>query len=158
VVLVLRPDVSALNVYAVAALVSALAISVSMLLIRALKDDTAEAIVGWQAIGLVVLFCGPALYGWVALDGAAVLGCLAVGVLLWLAQHLNVLAYRHAAAGKIQSAEASRLAIALAIDAVVFGIIPSATVVAGVALIILAVGFGTAVWRRRGESNAREPL
>lgn len=149
VVLVLSPDISAVNIYGVAALVSAFAISITMLLIRVMKQETAEAIVGWQAIGLVVLFGGPAIHGWTPLDTAGLLACGSVGVLLWLAQHLNVLAYRYAAAGAIQPAEASRLIIAVAIDGALFGTIPSLTVIGGVGLILVAAGFGRIAWRRR---------
>ncbi|MEQ8398317.1 DMT family transporter [Thalassobaculum sp.] len=154
VILVLSPDASSLNVYGFAAIVSALAISITMLLIRAMKEETAEAIVGWQAAGLVLLFGGPAIIFWVPLDGRGAIACVSVGVLLWLAQHLNVLAYRYAAAGAIQPAEASRLVIALAIDGLLFGTIPSMTVIGGVALILMAAGFGRIVWRRRRMENA----
>lgn len=154
VMLVLSPGVAAVNVFGLAALVSAFAISITMLLIRVMKEETAEAIVGWQAIGLVLLFSGPAIHGWVPLDSAGLLACASVGILLWLAQHLNVLAYRYAAAGAIQPAEASRLIIAVAIDAALFGAIPSLTVIGGVGLILLAAGFGRITWRRRALENS----
>lgn len=154
VVMVLSPDTATVDLYALAALVSALAISVTMLLIRAMKAETAEAIVGWQAIGLVFLFGGPALYGWVPLDWPAVLACAAVGVLLWLAQHLNVLAYRYAPAAAIQPAEASRLVVALAIDSLLFGVLPSAMVLAGAILILAAATYGRIVLARRRTENA----
>lgn len=153
VVLVLSPDLSSVDIYGVAALVSALAISLTMLLIRVMKEETPQAIVGWQAIGLVMLFAGPAVHGWVPMDAPAVAACFAVGVLLWLAQHLNVLAYRHAAAGAIQPAEASRLVVALAVDAALFGRVPSLTVAAGVGLILAAVAFGRIAWRREALEN-----
>lgn len=153
VLLVLSPDVSSVDAYGLAALVSALAISLTMLLIRVMKDETAEAIVGWQAIGLVALFAGPAVHGWVPMGAPAVAACVAVGVLLWLAQHLNVLAYRHAAAGAIQPAEASRLVVALAVDAALFGSVPSLTVAAGVGLILAAAAFGRIAWRREALEN-----
>jgi|GEM_PF-920156 len=154
VVVVLSPDTAVVDLYALSALVSALAISVTMLLIRAMKGETAQAIVGWQAIGLVFLFGGPALYGWVPLDWRSILGCAAVGVLLWLAQHLNVLAYRYAPAGAIQPAEASRLVVALAIDSLLFGVLPSGMVVGGAILILAAATYGRITWGRRRTENA----
>ncbi|WP_350112451.1 DMT family transporter [Thalassobaculum sp.] len=154
VVLVLSPDTATGNLYVLAALVSALSISVTMLLIRAMKTESAEAIVGWQAIGLVFLFGGPALYGWVPLDWPAVAGCAAVGVLLWLAQHLNVLAYRFAPAAAIQPADASRLVVALAIDSLLFGVLPTAVVMGGAILILAAATYGRVAWGRRRTENA----
>lgn len=154
VVLVLSPDTTSANLYVLAALVSALSISVTMLLIRAMKQETAEAIVGWQAIGLVCLFGGPALYGWVPLDWWSFSGCAAVGVLLWLAQHLNVLAYRFAPAAAIQPADANRLVVALAIDSLLFGVVPTAMVVGGAILILAAAAYGRIAWGRRRTENA----
>ncbi|GHD53836.1 hypothetical protein GCM10017083_30660 [Thalassobaculum fulvum] len=154
VVMVLAPETTAVNVYSLAALVSALAISVTMLLIRAMPDETAEAVVGWQAIGLVFVFGVPAIHGWVDLDWRALAACVAVGVLLWLAQHLNVLAYRFAAAAAIQPAEASRLIFALAVDGLLFGVVPSALVVAGAVLIIAAAMYGRIAWRRERTESA----
>ncbi len=154
VVLVLSPGDAAVNLYVVAAVVSALAISVTMLLIRAMKDETADAIVGWQAIGLVLAFGAPALYGWVPMDWQGALACTAVGVLLWLAQHLNVLAYRYAPASAIQPAEASRLVVALAMDSLLFGVLPSVAVVGGAILILVAAMYGRIAWSRRRTENA----
>lgn len=139
VILVLAPDAGRVNVYAWAAVASAFGISVTMLLTRYMRAENREAIVGWQAIGLSVLFAGPALIDWEPMDAAQWLGCAAIGLLLWISQHLNVLAYRYGEAGAIQPAEASRLLVAVAIDVAVFGLIPSLSTLAGAVVIIVAI-------------------
>ena len=73
---------------------------------------------------------------------------------LWLAQHLNVLAYRFAPAAAIQPADASRLIVALAIDSMLFGVLPSAMVVGGAILILVAAMYGRIAWSRRRTETA----
>lgn len=139
VVLVLSPDLGRLNGYGWAAVVSALAMSVAMLLTRYMRTENRDAVVCWQAIGLTVAFSVPALANWVPMSASQWLGCAAIGVLLWLSQHLNVLAYRYGEASAIQPAEASRLLVAVGIDVLVFGVVPSLSTFLGAGVIVLAM-------------------
>ena len=139
VLLVLSPEAARVNVYAWSAVASALAISITMLLTRYMRAEQKDAIVGWQAVGLTVLFAAPGLADWAPLDAAHWLGCAAIGVLLWISQHLNVLAYRYGEAGAIQPAEASRLLVAVGIDVAFFDLFPSLSSLAGGVFVILAI-------------------
>lgn len=149
VFLVLTPDAGQVNIYAWAAVGSAFAISVTMLLTRYMREENRDAIVGWQAIGLTILFAAPAIADWVQMDAAHWLGCAAIGALLWISQHLNVLAYRYGEAGAIQPAESSRLLVAVAIDVAVFGLIPTLSTLAGGVVIIVAICASVGLMRMR---------
>lgn len=159
VLLVLSPDTGQVNVFAWAAIGSAFAISVTMLLTRYMRDEQRDAIVGWQAIGLAVLFAVPAISGWVPLDSEHWLGCAAIGGLLWISQHLNVLAYRYGEAGAIQPAESSRLLVAVGIDLAVFGVVPDVSTFVGGVMIIVAIcaSVGLMRMRVRGPGSHAEP-
>lgn len=159
VLLVLSPEAGHVNVFAWAAIGSAFAISITMLLTRYMRDEQRDAIVGWQAIGLAAMFAAPAISGWVPLDPAQWLGCAAIGGLLWISQHLNVLAYRYGEAGAIQPAESSRLLVAVAIDVAIFGVVPGVSTFAGGVLIIVAIcaSVGLMRMRVRGPGGNAEP-
>lgn len=149
VLLVLSPDVGHVNVYACAAVASAFGISITMLLTRYMRAENRDAIVGWQAIGLAALFAGPALFDWAEMEISHWLGCAAIGLLLWVSQHLNVLAYRYAEASAIQPAEASRLLVAVAADVAFFGLIPSLSTLAGGVIIVVAICTSVGLTRLR---------
>lgn len=147
VALVLSPDPGNLNVHGWAALGSALALSVTGVMTRIMRDESKEAIVGWQAIGLAALFTAIAWDAWVPLTAGQWLACAATGALFWIAQQMNVLAYRHGNAAAIQPAEASRLLVAIAVDVVIFGVFPDMPALTGAALIVLATWVSVA-WGR----------
>lgn len=140
VVLVLSPDPGRMNWYGLAAVASALGMSLTMLLTRYLRGESRDAVVGWQAIGLMVAFAAPAAFVWTPMQPAHWLGCAAIGVLLWLSQHLNVFAYRYGEANAIQPAEASRLLVAIGIDVAIFGMVPRLSTFLGAGVIVLAIG------------------
>jgi drug/metabolite transporter (DMT)-like permease len=156
---VLSPDAGRLNWYGFAAVASALGMSLTMLLTRYMRGESRDAIVGWQAIGLALAFAGPAAALWTPMQPAHWLGCGAIGVLLWLSQHLNVFAYRYGEANAIQPAEASRLLVAIGIDVAIFGVIPKLSTFLGAGVIVLAIGTAVGLLDRllrgrRGDAEA----
>ena len=75
----------------------------------------------------------------------------------------NVAAYRHGKASAIQTAEATRLIIALLIDLAVFAIVPDLGAILGIMLIAVAVGWHdcrTVLWRviRGGHDSLKAKL
>ena len=151
-VVVLDPSFGEVNIYGWAAVGSAAAMSLSMLMIRWMRSEPREAIVGRQAIWLAVGLAPGAISVWADVSWMELAGCLATGLLLWFSQHMNVFAFRYAEPSAIQSVEAFRLVVALVIDLAVFGILPEDQTMLGGALVVLATGiviFG----RRDGGRN-----
>ena len=128
-----------------------------------MRGETTTAIVWWQSLGLTIGFGLLALTMWQPVTSQMLYVGIAIGVLLWLGQIWNVAAYRHGKASAIQTAEATRLIIALLIDLAVFAIVPDLGAILGIMLIAVAVGWHdcrTVLWRviRGGHDSLKAKL
>jgi drug/metabolite transporter (DMT)-like permease len=149
VLIMLRPSVSGMvTVGALAALISAIAYAISGITLRVLtRTDTTASVVVWT-IGVMTVFSlliaaphwvpiEPAHYGWLVLLGALA----AVG------SYLLTEAFRSAPASVVAPLEYTALLWGVAIDRLVWHVLPSARVCWGGAVVILSGLY--LIWRER---------
>jgi drug/metabolite transporter (DMT)-like permease len=149
VIVILQPTGSGLAFLAgLAAVVSALCYALAVIVARAMtRTETSPSMV-FSFLLVVALVCGAlAAPGWVAIQAVHWPWILAVGVLGTIGQHYITEAFRHAPASTVAPIEYTALLWGMGIDWVFWSTHPSATMLAGAALVI---GAGLYVaWRER---------
>jgi drug/metabolite transporter (DMT)-like permease len=149
VLAMLRPTASGLGSFgALAALVGATAYACSALAVRVLtRTDTTVSVVFWT-VGLMTVFAGAiAAPGWVAIAHADWKWLLGLGVLAAIGQYLLTEAFRSAPPSVVVPFEYTALLWGVAIDRVVWHVVPSMRVWCGGGIVI---GSGLyLIWRER---------
>lgn len=138
VFVMLRPSVEGFaSLAGLAALGSALAYAIVVVMVRILaRTETTASMVFWY---LVLLAAGAliiALPGWVAIIAADWPWILAIGLAGWAGQHLITEAFRLAPASVVAPFEYSALVWGVAIDWVVWQVLPGARMLAGSAIVV----------------------
>lgn len=144
-----------LDVWHLAALVSAICVAVVMVIIRILsREDRPVTILTYQAVGVGLLMLPPALWFWQTPTAEEWLLILGVGAVSACAQYLNILAIRAAEASSLAPLEYMRLVFAAAAGLWFFNEWPDDRVWIGAGVIIAAALF---VMHReqRGRSSSR---
>ena len=159
VLTMLRPSASGLSTLGtLAALVGAIAYAVSAIAVRVLtRSDTTVSVVFWT-VGLMTVFTTAiSAPGWVPIEPAHWKWLLGLGVLAASAQYLLTEAFRSAPPSVVTPFEYSALLWGVAIDRLVWHVLPSARVCLGGGLVI-ATGLYL-IWHQRqlaGGGYARE--
>jgi len=138
VLVMLRPTTAGLaSLGAVAALVGAIAYALSAIAVRVLtRTDSTASVVFWT-IGLMTVFAAAlAAPHWVALAPAHWKWLAAMGLLAAIGQHFLTEAFRSAPPATIAPFEYTALLWGIAIDRVVWHVLPSARVCLGGGIVI----------------------
>jgi drug/metabolite transporter (DMT)-like permease len=159
VLTMLRPSASALSTLGtLAALVGAIAYALSAIAVRVLtRSDTTVSVVFWT-VGLMTVFTtAVSAPGWVPIEHAHWKWLLGLGVLAAIAQYLLTEAFRSAPPSVVTPFEYTALLWGVAIDRLVWHVLPSARVCFGGGL-VMATGLYL-IWHQRklaGGEYARE--
>jgi drug/metabolite transporter (DMT)-like permease len=160
VLVMLRPSASGLSSFgALAALVGATAYALSAIAVRVLtRSDTTVSVVFWT-VGLMTVFTSAiAAPAWVPIEHQHWKWLAALGVLAAVAQYLLIEAFRSAPPSVVTPFEYTALLWGVAIDLVVWHVLPSARVCFGGGIVIASGLY--LVWHQRRQSaaeSAREP-
>lgn len=139
VIVILKPDVAGLNVYALLGILSAAAAGCVMILIRKIAQvDRPVTILAYQAFMVGALMLLPAIYFWVPPTPLQWLFMVAIGLLAVTSQFANIQAYKVGEASSIAPVDYVRLLFAGAIGWVVFHESPQIETILGAALITAA--------------------
>jgi len=155
-----RPSASGLSTFGtLAALIGATAYAVSGIAVRVLtRSDTTVSVVFWT-VGLMTVFSGTiAAPGWVPIEHDHYKWLLGLGMLAALGQYLLTEAFRSAPPSVVSPFEYTALLWGVAIDRVVWHVLPSTRVCFGGGIVILSGLY--LIWHQRrqfGEESAREP-
>jgi drug/metabolite transporter (DMT)-like permease len=160
VLTMLRPSASGLSTLGtLAALAGATAYAVSAITVRILtRSDTTVSVVFWT-VGLMTVFTSTiAAPTWVPIEPAHFKWLIGLGVLAAVAQYLLTEAFRSAPPSVVTPFEYTALLWGVAIDRVVWHVLPSARVVFGGGIVI-ATGLYL-IWHQRrqlGRESAPQP-
>ncbi|HVN46395.1 MAG TPA: DMT family transporter [Steroidobacteraceae bacterium] len=138
VLIILRPTASGLSTLgAAAALIGAIAYALSAIAVRVLtRSDTTVSVVFWT-IGLMTVFAGAIAFPtWVPIEHVHWKWLLGLGLLAATAQYLLTEAFRRAPPSVVSPFEYSALLWGIAIDRVVWHVLPSLRVCLGGAVVI----------------------
>jgi drug/metabolite transporter (DMT)-like permease len=149
VLTMLRPSASGLMSFgALAALVAAIAYAFSAIAVRVLtRTDTTASVVFWTVSLMTMFSFGIALPTWVPLERSHWPWLLALGVLAAIAQYLLTEAFRSAPPSVIAPFEYTALLWGIAIDRVVWQVLPSLRVCLGGGLVIASGLY--VIWHQR---------
>jgi drug/metabolite transporter (DMT)-like permease len=160
VLTMLRPTASGLSTLGtLAALVGAIAYALSAITVRVLtRSDTTVSVVFWT-VGLMTLFAAAiAAPGWVPIEHAHWTWLFGLGVLAAIGQYLLTEAFRAAPPSVVTPFEYTALLWGVAIDRVVWHVLPSARVCCGGGIVIVSGLY--LIWHQRAHPegiSAREP-
>src|SRR5215469_60694 len=149
VLTMLRPSASSLSTLGtVAALVGATAYALSAIAVRVLtRSDTTVSVVFW-AVGLMTVFATAiSIPGWVPIEHTHWKWLLGLGLLAAVGQYLITEAFRSAPPSVVTPFEYTALLWGVAIDRLVWHVLPSARVCVGGGLVI-ATGLYL-IWHQR---------
>jgi drug/metabolite transporter (DMT)-like permease len=157
VLTMLRPTASGLSTFGtLAALVGATAYACSALAVRVLtRTDTTVSVVFWSVSLMTVFAAAVAAPGWVAIEHGHWKWLLALGVLAATGQYLLTEAFRSAPPSIVTPFEYTALLWGVAIDRVVWHVLPSARVCFGGGIVIASGLY--LIWHERVHA-AGEPV
>jgi drug/metabolite transporter (DMT)-like permease len=157
VLTMLRPTASGLSTFGtLAALVGATAYACSALAVRVLtRTDTTVSVVFWSVSLMTVFAAAVAAPGWVAIEHGHWKWLLALGVLAATGQYLLTEAFRSAPPSIVTPFEYTALLWGVAIDRVVWHVLPSARVCFGGGIVIASGLY--LIWHERVQA-AGEPV
>ena len=152
VIIMLRPTTSGLASWgALAALVAATAYALSAIAVRVLTRTESTASVVFWTIGLMTLIAALlAAPAWVAIAARHWPWIIALGVVAAVGQHLLTQAFRLAPPSLVAPFEYTALLWGIAIDRVIWHVLPSARVVIGGGVVIVSGLY--LIWRERAHS------
>lgn len=156
VLIMVRPGADGLDPWALAAVASAAAAGLVMIILRYLsRFDQPITILAYQAIFVGIAMAVPGLWLWQAPSAEQWWMLVAIGGLSFLGQMCNIRAFKVGEATAIASLDYTRLLYATLLGAVLFSEWPSIETLIG-ALIIIAASLYT-VWReaKRGRQLSR---
>jgi drug/metabolite transporter (DMT)-like permease len=155
VITVLRPGTSGMTTLGtLAALISAVAYALSAIAVRVLtRTDTTAAVVFWTVSLMTVFSAAIAAPEWVSIGHAHWRYLVALGVLAAVAQYLLTEAFRSAPLSIVAPFEYTSLLWGIAIDRLVWHVLPSMRVCLGGGLVIASGLY--LIWHERPPRGAR---
>nr|WP_281354706.1 DMT family transporter [Roseospira navarrensis] len=137
VIVVMRPDPTALDIHALTALASAALIASALTMVKMLSStEKPLSILMWFVTGAVLASLGPALWVWRWPEPLTWVLLVAIGAAASLGQYLAVRAYREGEATLVTPFDYSQILWATLIGMVLFAEVPDAWTLVGAAIII----------------------
>lgn len=158
VLVMLRPGADSANVYGALAIVGAAAAGSVMVIIRLMsRTESTHTILLYQSVGVGVIMAIPAALTWQSPTPREWVLLLAIGVVSYFAQKLNVIAYTWGEASLLASLDYVRLLYATVLGWWIFGTLPGSSTWLGAMIIVLASIY--TIWRERirNQRLARDP-
>lgn len=158
VLVMLKPDASGFDHYGLYALLGAAAAGATMAIIRLLtRTESTTSILSYQVFGVGALMFIPAClyWQWPTWQEWGILA--AIGGVSYVAQKLNINAYRHGEASVLASLDYVRLVYAACFGFLLFGNLPELTTWIGAGIIILASLYTVHRESKRRQNLARSP-
>jgi drug/metabolite transporter (DMT)-like permease len=152
VIIMLRPTSAGLASWgALAALLAATAYALSAIAVRVLTRTESTASVVFWTIGLMTVICALlAAPAWVAIAARHWPWIIALGGVAAVGQHLLTQAFRLAPPSLVAPFEYTALLWGIAIDRVIWHVLPSARVVTGGAVVVVSGLY--LIWRERAQA------
>jgi drug/metabolite transporter (DMT)-like permease len=154
VLVMLRPSASGLaSLGALAALIGACTYALSAIAVRVLtRTDTTVSVVFWTIALMTVLAAMIAAPGWVPIEPTHWKLLVALGMLAAIGQYLLTEAFRSAPPSVVAPFEYTSLLWGIAIDRLVWQVLPSARVCLGGGIVIASGLY--LIWRERAQASA----
>ena len=154
VMVMLQPGSDSFSVYGLMAVGGAACAGAVMVIIRLMsRTESATTILIWQAIGVGIAMTVPGIWFWQAPTAHEWVLLIAMGVVSYLAQMANIIAYKWGEASLLASLDYVRLLYATLFSWLVFATLPGLTTWIGAGIIIAASIY--TIWR---EAQARQKL
>lgn len=142
VLIMLQPGTDNFTVYGLASLAGAAAAGAVMVILRILtRNDSADTILSWSAIGVGLVMILPGIYFWQWPSNQEWGLLCGLAVTSYFGQKCNIYAYKHGEASLLASLDYTRLLWATLLGFLVFGHIPGAPTWIGASIVIAAAVF-----------------
>lgn len=158
VLVMLRPGTESFTIYSIYALVGAAAAGIVMVIIRLMsRTDAPETILLYQALGIAIAMCVPAIYYWQWPTPYEWFICALIGAVSYFAQKANIYAYKFGEASLLASLDYVRLLYATLFGYLLFDQLPGVYTWLGAFIIICASIFTVHREAKRKQQLARSP-
>ena len=158
VIIMVQPGTDGFNIISLYALTGSAAAGLVMVIIRKLSQtDTPTTILTYQAIAVGVIVAIPAWYYWKSPSLNEWILLIAIGIISYGAQMLNVYAYKWGEASLLASIDYVRLLYSTAFGYLLFSQIPGPYTWIGSAIIISASIYTIQRERKHNQNLARSP-
>ena len=139
VLIVLRPGFEGFTIYGVYALIGAAGAGAVMVVIRILtRTESATTILTYQALGVGVVVAIPGVWFWIWPTPFEWALLIAMGIISYVAQMLNIVAYKHGEASVMASLDYVRLIYSVFFGWLLFETLPDIWTWLGAMIIIAA--------------------
>ena len=139
VMIMLKPGTEGFSHYGLMALAGAAAAGIVMVIIRLMsRTESNTTILTWQAIGIGICMTIPGIWYWQWPTPLEWMLLLAMGVISYIAQMFNIMAYRYGEASVMASLDYVRLVYATIFGWLVFSNLPDKNTWIGAAVIVAA--------------------
>lgn len=146
VLIMLQPGTDNFSIYSIYAIAGAGCAGFVMVLIRLMsRTENPKTILAWQAVGVGLIMIIPGIWFWKMPTPFEWGLIFALGVLSYLAQIFNIMAYKYGEASLMASLDYSRLIYATILGYIFFDTLPSGTTWIGASIVIVAAIY--TVWR-----------
>ncbi len=134
-----QPGTASFSIYGVLAIIGSAAAGCVMVVIRILnRTESTNTILVYQALGVGIVMIVPSIIWWVPPSPREWFLLIAIGVVSFFSQKLNIVAYRFGEASVLASLDYVRLLYATIFGALLFSQWPSKETLAGALIIVLA--------------------
>ena len=142
VIIMLQPGTDNFSIYGLACVVGAAGAAAVMILLRILsRSDSPDTIMTYGALGVGVVMTVPGIVFWQQPTTVEWLLLVAVGVVSYYGQKLNIFAYKHGEASLLASLDYVRLLWATLLGFLIFDQFPGGSVWLGAGIVIAAAVF-----------------
>lgn len=139
VMVVLRPGTDSFTIYGLYALIGAAGAGAVMVVIRLLtRTESPTTILSYQAIGVGIAVAIPGIWFWEWPTQLEWILLIAMGLISYVAQMFNILAYKHGEASVMASLDYVRLIYSVIFGYFLFSHLPDVWTLAGSGIIIAA--------------------
>lgn len=146
VIIMLQPGTDNFSIYSIYAVAGAGFAGLVMVLIRLMsRTENPKTILAWQAIGIGLIMIIPGIWFWLAPTAYQWMLIIALGILSYGAQMMNILAYKYGEASLMASLDYIRLLYATVLGFMFFDVFPSGATWIGAAIIVASAIY--TVWR-----------
>ena len=158
VLVMLRPGTDAYSIYGLYSLIGTACAGMVMVIIRLMsRTDSPTTILTWQALGIAVAMIIPGIFYWQSPSPFEWMLFATMGVVSYIAQMLNIYAYKFGEASLLASFDYVRLLYATIFGYLMFSNLPGQQTWIGAAIIIAASIYTIQREAKRKQSLVRGP-